>query len=100
MGGHDAMKIILIIVLALGIALGAACQAERPGMWELKCSACHDGATKLNGQVVPDREQLKAEYKSLDAFVESCTGAPPCMNILKHDKALLREVGVEIGIGR
>ena len=94
------MKITLMAALAVGISLAMACQAGSPGMWELKCAACHDGVTQLNGQVVPDREQLKAEYRSLDAFVESCTGAPPCMNILKHDKALLREVGVEIGVGR
>jgi hypothetical protein len=98
-GGRDAMKITLMGVLALGIVVAAGCQAGSPGMWELKCAACHDGVTQLNGQVVPDREQLKAEYRSLDAFVESCTGAPPCMNILKHDKSLLREVGGEIGVG-
>lgn len=63
------------------------------------CEACHDGSTVLTGKVVPDKEQIKAKYKSLDELVDAVTcKSPPCMNILKHDEKLVRKAGKEIGI--
>lgn len=73
----------------------------KPGsisQWERKCEACHDGKTKLEGKVVIGKEELKSKYRSLDAFMNACDGSPSCMNILKHNKELLRAVGKEIGI--
>ena len=52
----------------------------------------------LNGKVVPDKEQIKAKYKSLDEFAKGCAGAPTCMNKVKHEEKLLREAGTELGL--
>lgn len=52
----------------------------------------------LNGKVVPDKEQMKAKYKTLDEFAKACAGAPVCMNIVKHEEKLLRGAGTEIGL--
>ncbi|MCL5024183.1 MAG: hypothetical protein M1497_12620 [Nitrospirae bacterium] len=86
------------IVLALPFLLAVSVEAD-VSMWERMCGACHDGTTVLNGKVVVDKEQIKAKYKTLDDLVKavSCEGAP-CMNILKHDEKLVRQVGKELGI--
>ena len=66
--------------------------------WERHCAACHDGETVLNGKVLMNREGMKAKYKNLEEFVNACEGSGACMNILKHQKKLLTEVGKELGI--
>jgi hypothetical protein len=66
--------------------------------WERHCVACHDGETVLNGKVLMDREEMKATYRNLEEFVNACEGSGACMNILKHQKNLLSEVGKELGI--
>lgn len=94
-------KWILIVVIPLLLAahfLMAGCKPIAPSLWELKCAACHDGKTVLNDQVVPDRQDLIDKYSNIEQFMLSCMGAPECMNILKHDEELFREVGREIGI--
>jgi hypothetical protein len=55
----------------------------------------------LNGKVVINREEMKEKYrgKSLQDFVDACGESTTCMNILKHNEDLLREVGKEMGIG-
>ncbi len=81
------------------LALLVSCKKPVPiTEWERKCVACHDGQTILNGRVVPDKEQLKAKYQTLEAFVDSCDGSPACMNILKHDKELFKKIGEELGL--
>jgi hypothetical protein len=66
--------------------------------WDRKCSACHDGQTVLNEKVVPDKNQLKEKYPTLEAFINSCDKSPSCMNILKHNKTLFEQIGKELGL--
>ena len=89
-------------VLFCSVLIFTCCEKiEHVSLWERHCSSCHDGKTVLNGKVVESIEQLKARYRSLDEFSNACAGSSSgvCMNILKHDKKLFREVGKEIGIG-
>lgn len=84
---------ICILILSGGVSVHASTVT-----WERHCQACHDGQTILNGRVVTDREQMKMKYTSLQEFVNACGGSPSCMNIVKHDRELLREVGKELGL--
>jgi hypothetical protein len=85
--------------LLFPLLAGFNARSERFSLWERMCEACHDGQTVLNGNVVMDRNQLRAKYHTLDELVNAVTcQAPPCMNILKHDEKLVRKVGKEIGI--
>jgi hypothetical protein len=89
-----AIVFLCLVPAAYGYA------AQRVSLWERMCAACHDGSTVLNGKVVIDKEQMKSKYRTVDELVKAVTcEGPPCMNILKHDKKLVREVGEEIGIG-
>jgi len=87
------VSICFLVLLAGGSVWASA------GAWDRYCEACHDGQTILNGKVVINREQMKAKYSSLQEFVNACGGSPSCMNIVKHDKKLLREAGKDIGLG-
>lgn len=89
---------IFIALLLLFVFVSSCSKPQRISLWEIKCEACHDGKTMLNGKVVIDKEQMKARYKTLDEFASACENSPQCMNILKHEKGLLREVGEEIGL--
>lgn len=90
------LAVILLFSLSMG---GLGHGAQRVSLWERMCEACHDGKTVLNGKVVINREQMKERCRTLDDLVKAVTCAgPPCMNILKHDEKLVREVGEEIGI--
>jgi hypothetical protein len=95
---HMKTTVIIAATTIIIAASIAACSFERPSLWELKCAACHDGKTVLNGKVVPDKEELKGRYRDIESFASSCQKAPRCMNILKHDEELFREIGREIGI--
>jgi hypothetical protein len=89
-------RIALIVFI---VALIAGCKKSVSlSQWERKCSACHDGQTVLNEKVVPDKDQLKAKYPTLEAFINSCDRSPSCMNILKHNKALFEQIGKELGL--
>ncbi len=90
-------KCICFSICSLFLLAGAPAYALTSA-WERHCEACHDGQTILNGRVVIDREQMRAKYTNLQEFVNTCGGSSSCMNILKHDKKLLREVGKEIGL--
>ncbi len=90
-------NILGFIIVLLFIASG--CQkAQNISLWERHCEACHDGKTMLNGKITPDKEQMKTKYKTIDEFTNACIGSVSCMDILKHEKKLFREVGAEIGI--
>jgi hypothetical protein len=89
----------IIVILFFLFCLTLSCnEAQHISLWERHCEACHDGKTILNGKVVIDKQQMKAKYKTLDEFANACAGGPTCMNIVKHEEKLLREVGTEIGI--
>ncbi len=89
----------LIIFFLLPFLLGFTSKPQRPGLWERHCAACHDGKTELNMKVVIDKDQIKAKYETIADLVKAVTcEGPPCMNILKHDEALIIKVGKEIGI--
>ena len=92
-----SMKIIIILFFSVCFTLGCY-KTQRVNLWERHCEACHDGKTVLNGKVVMDKDQMKAQYKTLDEFGNACAGAPSCMNIVKHENKLLREVGTEMGL--
>jgi hypothetical protein len=91
--------ILIVIALTFPLLAGFSDKTPHIGLWERMCESCHDGQTVLNGKVVISKEQIKERYKTLDALVNavSCE-APPCMNILKHDKTLVRKVGKELGL--
>ena len=89
----------LIIILLLPFLLGFTSKAQRTPLWDRHCAACHDGKTQLNMKVVIDKDQVKAKFENLADLVKAVTcEGPPCMNILKHDEALIIKVGKEIGI--
>jgi len=91
------MRITVVLLFPL-FTMG--CSTNHPAsLWERHCEACHDGKTVLNGKVVADKDEMKAKYKTLNEFLNACEGSTSCMNILKHQEKLLREVGKEIGIG-
>jgi hypothetical protein len=93
-----AIGIFMVSVCSLFFASSCS-KTEQISLWDRHCAVCHDGKTILNGNVVINREQIKAKYKTLDEFSNACAGTASCMNILKHDKKLFIEVGKEIGIG-
>ncbi len=95
-GGAGIAAVILLSVFFFA----GGCEYERPSMWEMKCAACHDGRTVLNGKVVVGQEEMKSRYGDMETFVNVCKDSPECMSILKHDKDLFREIGQEIGIGK
>jgi hypothetical protein len=88
-----------MIVLLLPFLAGFGASTSNIGLWDRMCAACHDGTTVLNGKVVIDKDQIKAKYKTTNELVKAvtCEGAP-CMNILKHDEKLVRQVGKELGL--
>ncbi len=90
---------IFMILFCLLLFASSCSKTEHISLWDRHCAACHDGKTVLNGAVVINMEQMKSNYKTLDAFSNACAGTASCMNILKHDKKLFLKVGKEIGIG-
>lgn len=93
------LKLTILVVLLFPLVAGYTFLSARISLWERMCEACHDGQTVLNGKVVMDKKEMKAKYHTLDELVNAVTcQAPPCMNILKHDEKMVREVGKEIGI--
>lgn len=91
-------KAIGFLMILLCSLFSSGCTNERISLWERHCAACHDGKTVLNRQVVINKEQMKAKYKTLKEFSNACSGSAACMNILKHDKKLFIEAGRELGI--
>jgi hypothetical protein len=89
---------VLGIIIVLLFAMASCHKAQNISLWERHCEACHDGKTMLNGKITLDREQMTNKYKNLDEFANACIGSASCMDILKHEKKLFREVGMEIGI--
>ncbi len=88
-----------LIIIFLIFASCAKNQTE--SLWERHCAACHDGKTVLNERVVMSKEELISKFKdkALTDFMDACVGSSSCMNILKHQEKLLRDVGKEMGIG-
>ncbi len=91
-------KTIGVILLLFSFFFTLSCDTTSISLWERHCEACHDGKTILNGKVVLDNEKMTEKYKTLGEFKNACKGAPPCMNILKHEERLFVEVGKELGI--
>ena len=87
-----------VVVLLLFLFTLNCAKPQTMSSWDRHCVACHDGETVLNGMVLINREGMKAKYKNLEEFVNACEGSGACMNILKHQKKLLTEVGKELGI--
>ena len=90
--------ITMILLFPFLFASGCT-RPQAMSSWERHCVACHDGQTVLNGKVLMNREEMKATYRTMEEFVNACEGSGACMNILKHQKTLLTEVGKELGIG-
>lgn len=89
----------IIIILLFPLLAGLSYKSQRISFWERMCESCHDGKTVLNGQVVIDKDQMRAKYRTIDELVNAVTcEGHPCMNILKHDEKLVRKVGKEIGL--
>ncbi|MDA8432055.1 MAG: hypothetical protein M0Z60_03720 [Nitrospiraceae bacterium] len=97
-GGRRGICLAAVLLPGLLVA-GLSYGDQKVSLWERMCEACHDGKTVLNGKVVIDKRRIKEKYRTIDDLVKgvTCQGAP-CMNILKHDKKLVGEVGEEIGI--
>jgi len=97
------MKSVFLVVsavlfLAICLPVLTGCKSEPSSLWAQKCSGCHDGKTVLNDQVVPDKEDLVSKYENMEQFMISCLTSPPCMDVLKNDEELFRQVGREMGI--
>ena len=93
-----ALSVIAVSFIAVSLMLMAGCEKRKATLWDQNCASCHDGKTVLNDQAVPDKKDLVEKYDSMEQFMLSCLKSPPCMNLLKHDEDLFREVGREIGI--
>jgi len=89
---------VTVVMLFSFLFTPGCAKPQTMSSWERHCVACHDGETILNGKVLMNREGMKAKYKNLEEFVNACEGSGACMNILKHQKRLLTEVGKELGI--
>jgi hypothetical protein len=90
----SAMIVVLFPLLA-----GFGAKTSNISLWDRMCASCHDGQTVLNGKVVMDKQQIKTKYRTTEELVKAVTcQGPPCMNILKHDEKLVRQVGKEIGL--
>ena len=57
------------------------------------CASCHDGSTAIS------KETLNEKYQTVSAFTDAVLQkVGRCMNILKNDKKMIREIGGEIGL--
>ena len=93
------MKVNVFRFIIVLLFITSSChKAQDISLWERHCESCHDGKTMLNGKITLDKEQMKTKYKTLDEFSNACIGSVSCMDILKHEKKLFKEVGMEIGI--
>lgn len=93
------VAVVLSIILPLSFLPALSCdKTQSVSLWERHCEACHDGKTVLNGKVLIDKEHIREKYRTLDEFTGACVNSPVCMNIVKHEEALLTKVGTEIGI--
>lgn len=93
------IKYLIMTGLFTAVAvLMVGCQPERISLWKRHCESCHDGKTTFRSRTVMSKEQLVAKYETIEQLLKACEISPSCMNILKHNKKLLRQVGKEIGL--
>lgn len=91
----------LSIILLFSLFFIVSCDTpERISLWERHCEACHDGKTILNEDIMIDKEKMQEKYPTMEEFKQACAGAPPCMNVVKHNEKLFITVGKELGINK
>ena len=65
----------------------------RANLWQKLCASCHDGKTAVSKEVIRDK------YRTIDVFSEAVLKkGGRCMNILKNDRKMIRQVAAEIGL--
>jgi hypothetical protein len=83
----------LIICFIVVVLVGASHAVSRTGLWPKMCASCHDGKTAVS------KEAIRDKYRTVDAFTEAVLNkGGRCMNILKNDKKMIRQVAEEIGL--
>jgi hypothetical protein len=85
-------------IFTVTVLVMVGCQPEQISLWKRHCDSCHKGKTSFKDRTVMNKEHLTAKYETIEQLLEACETSPSCMNILKHNKKLLREVGKEIGL--
>ncbi len=61
------------------------------GVWETQCAGCHNGA------MAPNKDQLKAKFKTAKAFVKAAQNSTnPMMAAFKSNVKALQDAAKEI----
>ncbi len=86
-------KFLLLTAVAAVISTPALA-----GPWEDNCAGCHNGQMpSSSGKPIPTKDQLKAKYKTVDAFVNAAKNSKdPMMDPVKGNDALLRSAAKEV----
>lgn len=78
------MKGLVTIILACIMFVSPAAAATG-GIWETKCSLCH----QETGKPAPSKGTLLGKYKTADEFIKAAKAAQnPMMNVFKKDELL------------
>ena len=89
---------ILFLMLFIAFLFGSSFQPEssalaRTQLWVKMCASCHDGNTAIS------KDAIREKYQTVYIFTEAVLKkGGRCMNILKNDENLIREVAQEIGL--
>ena len=91
-----AKILFLMLFLAFLFSLSLATESSalaRTKLWSKMCASCHDGNTAIS------KDAIREKYQTVDVFTEAVLRkGGRCMNILKNDESLIREVAQEIGL--
>lgn len=94
---HTKYVIMTGVFTATALVM-VGCQPERISLWKRHCESCHNGKTTYKERPVLNKKRLIAKYETIEQLLKACEISPSCMNILKHNKKLLRQVAKEIGL--
>jgi hypothetical protein len=87
-------SLMLFVVFFLGSIIAPNTHAvTRTQFWPKMCASCHDGKTAIS------KEAMREKYQTVSAFSEAVLNkGDRCMNILKNDKKMIKNVAKEIGL--
>jgi len=84
---------LMMVLLSLLTLWGCSDRGRETKLWSNLCTGCHDGRT------APTAGRIREKYRSIGEFsVAVGSRGHRCMEILKNDDALIRKVGLEIGL--
>ena len=85
--------VIITVFFSGGIFMPDTYAATRTQFWPKMCASCHDGNTAIS------KEAMREKYQTVNAFSEAVRHkGGRCMNILKNDKKMIKQVAQEIGL--